>query len=65
MKKKLNRRNKLAGWLIGAVCMVLLGGCGKKQDGTTEAVTTAEPAVVATNAGTLRFSNSLGSWTKS
>ena len=50
MKKKLNRRNKLAGWLIGAVCMVLLGGCGKKQDGTTEAVTTAEPAVVATNA---------------
>ena len=40
MKKKLNRRNKLAGWLIGAVCMVLLGGCGKKQDGTTEAVTT-------------------------
>ena len=50
MKKKLNRRNKLAGWLIGAVCMMMLGGCGKKQDGTTEAVTTAEPAVVATNA---------------
>ena len=41
MKKKLNRRNKLAGWLIGAVCMMMLGGCGKKQDGTTEAVTTA------------------------
>lgn len=50
MKKKLNRRNKLAGWLIGAVCMMLVGGCGKKQDGTTEVVTTAEPAVVATNA---------------
>ena len=30
--------------------MVLLGGCGKKQDGTPEAVTTAAPAVVATNA---------------
>ena len=42
MKKKLNRRNKLAGWLIGAVCMVLLGGCGKKQDGTTEAVTASD-----------------------
>ena len=29
MTKKLNRRNKLAGWLIGAVCMMLVGGCGK------------------------------------
>lgn len=50
MTKKLNRRNKLAGWLIGVVCMMLVSGCGKKQDGTTEVVTTAEPAVVATNA---------------
>lgn len=40
MRKRTKRRNKLAGWIIGAACMALLGGCGNKQADTTEATTT-------------------------